>query len=125
MSVIDRDGITYEFIASVQADGRRSLTRDWRPFALTKGLRTGELLRIYHSGNENENIFAVQLCLELHGGQYIVWETLPAKIGFGEEEEVGTDGTSQAVRVIQFQLNIGIWCGTAHRIGWMAVRHHR
>ncbi|CAK9152231.1 unnamed protein product [Ilex paraguariensis] len=76
MSVIDRDGITYEFIASVRADGRRSLTRDWRTFALTKGLRTGELLRIYHSGNENENIFAVQAGLELHGGQYIVWETL-------------------------------------------------
>ncbi|CAK9181611.1 unnamed protein product, partial [Ilex paraguariensis] len=33
MLVTDRDGNTYEFIASVRADGRRSLTREWHAFA--------------------------------------------------------------------------------------------
>ncbi|CAK9140101.1 unnamed protein product [Ilex paraguariensis] len=73
MRVTDRDGITYEFIASVRTDERRSLTHDWRAFAFAKGLRTGELLSVYRLGNDNE--YAVQVGLEIHG-KFIVWETL-------------------------------------------------
>ncbi|CAK9152232.1 unnamed protein product [Ilex paraguariensis] len=73
MRVTDRHGTIYEFIASIRADGRRSLTRDWRGFALAKGLRTNELLRICWLGNGNE--YAVQVGLQLHG-PYIAWETL-------------------------------------------------
>ncbi|CAK9154918.1 unnamed protein product [Ilex paraguariensis] len=74
MRVTDRDGTTYEFIASVRANGRRSLTRHWRSFAVDKGLRTGELLRIYRL-NGNGNDYAVQVGLEFHG-LYILWETM-------------------------------------------------
>ncbi|CAK9140102.1 unnamed protein product [Ilex paraguariensis] len=73
MRVTDRHGTTYEFIASVRASGRRSLTRHWHTFAVEKGLRTGELLRIYRLGNGND--YAVQVGLEFHG-LYIVWETM-------------------------------------------------
>ncbi|CAK9151447.1 unnamed protein product [Ilex paraguariensis] len=72
MLVTDREGNIYDFVASVRADGRRSLKRDWCFFAEKKHLRAGEFIRIYWSGNGNQ--YRVQAGLELHG--YIVWETL-------------------------------------------------
>ncbi|CAK9172315.1 unnamed protein product [Ilex paraguariensis] len=72
MRVIDQEGNIYEFIASERADGRRSLTRQWRAFAVANNLRAGEFLRIYRSGNGNH--YVVHAGVELHG--HIIWERL-------------------------------------------------
>ncbi|CAK9156095.1 unnamed protein product [Ilex paraguariensis] len=73
MLVTDRDGTSFEFVASVRRSGRRSLTHQWIEFAASKGLRAGEFIRINWTGHENQ--YEVQLGLQAHG-QHIFWETL-------------------------------------------------
>ncbi|CAK9141973.1 unnamed protein product [Ilex paraguariensis] len=73
MLVRDKEGNIFQFRAKVRRGGRRSLTYQWRRFAVDKSLKVGEYLRISRSGNGNE--YVVEVGLELFP-PHIGWEVL-------------------------------------------------
>ena len=71
--VRDVDGIPYRFRAPKMRSGRRSLTQDWKAFAVAKELKVGQKMRMYRLGHGNE--YVVEVAVQLFG-KVIGWRRL-------------------------------------------------
>ncbi|CAK9157162.1 unnamed protein product [Ilex paraguariensis] len=74
MLVTDQAGNRYQFIASERRGGRRSMTDQWRAFAEANHLQVGDALRIYHSGNGDDE-YVVEMGVKLFG-TIIAWRPI-------------------------------------------------
>ncbi|CAK9133512.1 unnamed protein product [Ilex paraguariensis] len=71
--VRDVDGIPYRFRAPKRRSGRRSLTQDWKAFAVAKELKVVQKIRMYRLGHGNEYVMEVRVQLF---GKVIGWPRL-------------------------------------------------